>query len=71
MLTFDAPADTTLAANTTFWLVIDIAHSPTEDFFRTAVTSEYGAGRLRHPELVDRRRRLFPGKTRRGLVAER
>ena len=42
VLTFDAPADTTLAANTTFWLVIDIAHSPTEDFFRTAVTSSRG-----------------------------
>ena len=42
VLTFDAPADTTLAANTTFWLVIDIAHSPTEDFFRTAVTSGTG-----------------------------
>ena len=42
VLTFDAPADTTLAANTTFWLVIDIAHSPTEDFFRTAVTSSTG-----------------------------
>ena len=42
VLTFDAPADTTLAANTTFWLVIDIAHSPTEDFFRTAVTSGRG-----------------------------
>ena len=42
VLTFDAPADTTLAANTTFWLVIDIAHSPTEDFFRTAVTSSKG-----------------------------
>ena len=71
VLTFDAPADTTLAANTTFWLVIDIAHSPTEDFFRTAVTSSRGQGRLRHPELVDWRRRLFPGRTRRGLVAER
>ena len=42
VLTFEAPADTTLAANTTFWLVIDIAHSPTEDFFRTAVTSSTG-----------------------------
>ena len=42
VLTFDAPADTMLAANTTFWLVIDIAHSPTEDFFRTAVTSSRG-----------------------------
>ena len=42
ILTFEAPADTTLAANTTFWLVIDIAHSPTEDFFRTAVTSSTG-----------------------------
>ena len=42
VLTFDAPADTTLAANTIFWLVIDIAHSPTEDFFRTAVTSGTG-----------------------------
>ena len=42
VLTFDAPSDTTLAANTTFWLVIDIAHSPTEDFFRTAVTSSTG-----------------------------
>ena len=42
VLTFEAPADTTLAANTTFWLVIDIAHSPTEDFFRTAVTSGTG-----------------------------
>ena len=42
VLTFDAPADTTLAANTTFWLVIDIAHSPTEDFFRTAATSSRG-----------------------------
>ena len=42
VLTFDAPADTTLAAKTTFWLVIDIAHSPTEDFFRTAVTSSTG-----------------------------
>ena len=42
VLTFDAPADTTLAANTTFWLAIDIAHSPTEDFFRTAVTSGTG-----------------------------
>ena len=42
VLTFDAPAGTTLAANTTFWLVIDIAHSPTEDFFRTAVTSSTG-----------------------------
>ena len=42
VLTFEAPADTTLAAKTTFWLVIDIAHSPTEDFFRTAVTSSTG-----------------------------
>ena len=40
-LSMPRPA-TTLAANTTFWLVIDIAHSPTEDFFRTAVTSSTG-----------------------------
>ena len=71
VLTFDAPADTTLAANTTFWLVIDIAHSPTEGLLPDSRHLRYGAGRLRHPGLVDRRRRLFPGRTRRGLVAER